>query len=395
MKIGMPQGRHRQVSPLELFFDLVFVLAISQLTHHLVAHLTWRGATETLVMAIAVSGVWAFTTFEVTMLDIARSATRAIVISVMALGLFMNAGIANAFGDSPWLFVVPMLIALTGPSVYAAATAPTALLRRHFRHVLTWFAVSAPAWVVGSTLDPDSRLWWWAVAAFVDLIGVWTAHPIPGVSMNTQRRPFDSAHMLERVRLFLIILLGETVMTLGRSISEHHSDELTLLLALGCFIALVCLWVVYFGRAEQLVEERISDDEDPIRSVHIGINITYGVVTGLVMFAAGIEILLAHVHDPRSGIAGILMFAGPAIYLLSHAIYFHRDIGVGWLPRLVGATVLAVAAATAFWLPAYIVVTLLVAILVTLAGWFSRTMAHWESGSQDPAGSGSNQVLGR
>ncbi|WP_317763013.1 low temperature requirement protein A [Rhodococcus opacus] len=122
MMVREARSTHREVSPLELFFDLVFVLAIGQLTHHLVDHLTWGGAAETLVALVAVCGVWVFTTFEVTLLDIERTGTRVVMITVMGLGLFMNAGIGHAFDDSPWLFVVPMLLALNGPAIYAAAT---------------------------------------------------------------------------------------------------------------------------------------------------------------------------------------------------------------------------------------------------------------------------------
>ena len=278
MMVREARSAHREVSPLELFFDLVFVLAIGQLTHHLVDHLTWCGAAETLVALVAVCGVWVFTTFEVTLLDIERTGTRVVTITVMGLGLFMNAGIGHAFDDSPWLFVVPMLLALNGPAIYAAATAPTPLLRRHFLHVLIWFAVSAPFWVAGAALDTQWRMWCWAVAALIDLVGTWTAHPVPGGATRTRQLPFDAEHTLERMRLFLIILLGETVLTLGRVIAAHHSDALTLVLAAGCFVALVCLWAVYFGRAEQLVESHIAATENPIRSVHIGINVIYGVV---------------------------------------------------------------------------------------------------------------------
>lgn len=91
----------RAVSPLELFFDLVFVLALGQLTHHFVAHMSWRGAAETLVALIAVVGIWTFTTFEITMLDVERTSTKIVTVVVMALGLFANAGIAHAFDDSP------------------------------------------------------------------------------------------------------------------------------------------------------------------------------------------------------------------------------------------------------------------------------------------------------
>jgi low temperature requirement protein LtrA len=140
----------REVSPLELFFDLVFVLAISQLTHHLVAHLTWHGAAETLIMLVAVCGVWSIASFQATLLDIERTATRALLIGVMGLALFMNAGIVHAFDHGPWLFVAPVLVAVVGLCVYAAVTAPTAPLRGHFGRLLVWVGASAPLWVAGA-----------------------------------------------------------------------------------------------------------------------------------------------------------------------------------------------------------------------------------------------------
>lgn len=364
---------HRAVSPLELFFDLVFVLALGQLTHHLIEHLSWHGAVETLVMLIAVCGVWTLTSFEVTLLDIERRSTQAITVVVMGLGLFMNAGIAHAFETGPWLFVVPMLLALIGPGVRAALAAPTPRIQQHFSRVLVWFAVSAPLWIAGAALDPETRLWFWEVAAVIDLLATWTAHRTPDRTTRTESHPFDAEHMLERMRLFLIILLGATVLSVGRVVAEHHSDLLTLLLAVGAFIALVCLWLVYFGRSEQLVLSHTSSTENPIRSIHIGINIIYGVVISLVVFAAGINSTLAHAHDPRSGAAGVLVLIGPMIYLLSQAIYFRLEPRASWTPRLIGAAALGAAAIPAFWIPAYGVVALLVVPLLALAIHLSRS----------------------
>jgi low temperature requirement protein LtrA len=113
-------------------------------------------------------------------------------------------------------------------------------------------------------------------------------------------------------------------------------------MALGGFI--VCLWMMYFGRAEQLVLRHTSATENPIRSVHIGINVIYGVLVGLVMLAAGSELVLAHAHDPRAGVAGVLVLAGPMVYPGSQAIYFRVETGTGWLPRVIAAAVLGVAA---------------------------------------------------
>ncbi|MEV4152907.1 low temperature requirement protein A [Nocardia salmonicida] len=362
----------RAVSPLELFFDLVFVLALGQLTHHFVAHLTWRGGAETLVALIAVVGIWTFTTFEITMLDIERKGTKLITVAVMALGLFANAGIAHAFDDSPWLFVVPMLAALIGPSVYAAVTAPDDALRGHYLRVLLWFVVSTPLWLVGAMVEPDTRLWFWAAAAAVDLTGTWLAHPVPGRRIDSRQLAFDAEHVVERMRLFLIIMLGETVLTLGRVITEHHDDALVLTLAFGCFLALVCLWQIYFARAETDVVRDITRTADPIAAVHLGLSAIYGVVAGLVIFAAGAETVLGHAHTDRAGVAGVLIMIGPAVYLLSQAYYFRRETGTGWLPRVVGAAVLGVTAIAAYWLPPWLVIVVLVLILGGLAVRLSR-----------------------
>jgi low temperature requirement protein LtrA len=87
----------REVSPLELFYDLVFVFAVSQLSEHLLHDLTWRGAAETLVLLCAVFTVWLLTTFEATYFDITRRQTQAAILTATGLGLFMNAAIGVAF----------------------------------------------------------------------------------------------------------------------------------------------------------------------------------------------------------------------------------------------------------------------------------------------------------
>src|SRR4051794_34907061 len=98
------------VTPLELFFDLVFVFAVSQLSHHLLAHLTWRGAAETLVMLRAVYAVWYSTSWAATMIPAVQSRTKWMILTVMLLGLFMNASVTGAFAASGWAFVVPLLL---------------------------------------------------------------------------------------------------------------------------------------------------------------------------------------------------------------------------------------------------------------------------------------------
>src|SRR5215207_2694777 len=96
--------QHDEVTPLELFFDLVFVFAVSQLSHHLLAHLSWRGAAETLVMLRAVYAVWYSTSWAATMIPAHQPRTQWMILSVMLLGLFMNASVTRAFTTSGWAF---------------------------------------------------------------------------------------------------------------------------------------------------------------------------------------------------------------------------------------------------------------------------------------------------
>jgi low temperature requirement protein LtrA len=123
--------RRAQVSPLELFYDLVLVFAVSELSEHLLHDLTWRGAAETLVWLCAAFTVWPLTTFEATYFDITRRHTQAAVLTAMALALFMNAaiGVACTVGGG-WAFVVPLVATQVARSIVTATTAPTPLLRR-------------------------------------------------------------------------------------------------------------------------------------------------------------------------------------------------------------------------------------------------------------------------
>jgi low temperature requirement protein LtrA len=121
-----------------------------------------------------------------------------------------------------------------------------------------------------------------------------------------------------------------------------------------------------------LVVSHSTAIEDPIQSVHLGTNVIFGVVAGLVTLAAGIEIVLAHARDPDHASAECSCSSGPMVYLRSRAFYFRAETGTGWLPRVIGAALLGVAAPAACWLPAYAVVALQVVIFLGLAIHLSR-----------------------
>ncbi|MFB7104568.1 low temperature requirement protein A [Streptomyces hydrogenans] len=362
----------REVSPLELFYDLVFVFAVSQLSHHLLEHLTWRGAAETAVLLVAVFGTWAYTSYEATLLDVHRDVTRWMIVIVMGLGLFMNAAIPGAFADRAWAFVIPLLAILFFAGAVTALAGRTDMLREHFRRTLIWMTLSAPLWIVGAAVGTGPRLWWWAAAALIDLTGTWLAHPLPGRTLSSREFAFDADHMLERLRLFFIILLGETVLTAGRAMSEAPVDVPSVLATAGIFVALVCLWAAYFGGGEDVITTAVTTSTDPVRSVRLGVNSAYLVLAALVALAVGSELVIAHPTGHGSTTLALLLFGGPALYLATTAWFFGTTAGGAWKERLLAATTLAITGVAAIWLPPLASLALLDIILITTAAILTR-----------------------
>src|SRR5262245_46317111 len=196
-----------EVTPLELFFDLVFVFAISQLSHYWLEHLTWRGTAEMLVLLLSILGVWAYTSWAATLIRVDRPGTARMILTVTLLGLFMNAAVPRAFTPWGWAFVAPFLLIQLGRTVWTIANVPDAISREHFFRVLVWLIVTTPLWLAGALVDPGVRLRYWGLAAGVDLVGFWLAHPVPGSRLHSRHVEFAGHHMLERCRLFLIIAL--------------------------------------------------------------------------------------------------------------------------------------------------------------------------------------------
>jgi low temperature requirement protein LtrA len=340
------------VSPLELFFDLVFVFAVSQLSHHLLDHLSWRGAAETLVLLIAVFGIWSGTSFEATLLHITRSHARWLLLAVMLVGLFMNAAIQNAFETGGWAFVIPLLAIQAGRSILMVVVAPTRMLREHYGRLLCWIIAMAPLWIVGAISDAESRLLWWSGAAVIDLAGTWLAHPLPGRMLRSEHVEFDANHMLERCRLFLIIALGESVLSSGTALADASRTLLTVVTGTCALVTIVALWGLHFAASGRLMDRYVDTTTDPILAARRTVNGLLVSVAGLVAVAVGNELVIAHPQRQVSMALSLVLFGGPLLYLLSQTVYLWAILGIRSLPRLAALAALAVAGGLSHLLPA-------------------------------------------
>jgi low temperature requirement protein LtrA len=336
----------RAVSPVELFFDLVYVFAIGQLSHHLLEHVDLRTGAETVILTLAVVYAWYMTAWGANWLDPGRRPVQLLLIGLMFASLLMSVAIPDAFDDRAWLFVTGYLGLQVGRSAFLIFALRGRPQGEHFVNDLVWEVLTGCLWVAGAIADGDARLVFWGVAVAATYVGVTSLHWLPGRGRRIDIRHTEiaGAHLLERFRLFFIIVLGETVLTMGVAFTEEPFElERLLALAIG-FTGTVALWWCYFQRAEPLGEERIESADD---AGGLGLWATWAltlIVLALIAIAVADELAIAHPSDdPTLGFT-ILAFGGPALFLLSQLL-FHRAV-FGYIPlsRLLGLPALAILA---------------------------------------------------
>jgi low temperature requirement protein LtrA len=345
----------------------VFVFAVSQLSHHLLAHLSWRGAAETLVLLLAVYAVWFSTSWQATVIGADEPQTRRMLLTVMLLGLFMNAAVTGAFDTSGWIFVIPLLLIQLGRTSWTLVNAPDEVFRDHYVRTLLWLVATAPLWIVGAAVNPEDRLRWWALAAGIDLVGRGLAHPVPGRRLHSMNVGFRGGHLVERCQLFLLIALGETVLATGTAIAGASMTLMTIVTGTVALVGIVSLWALGFGRGGRRTVEFIEMTSDPVlASRHAGDALTM-MVAGLIALAAANEEVIAHPQEPAFTILSVLLFGGPILFLLAQVWYFrvvlHDQPGL----HLFGVVALLLGGVATLTAPLYVGLILVGAILGTTA----------------------------
>jgi low temperature requirement protein LtrA len=355
----------QEVTPLELLFDLVFVLGVSQLTRHLVARPSWRGAAETFVLYLPMFAVWAYTSWAATLYSPSHPGARRMMIAVMAAGLFMNASLTRAFDDAAWIFVATFLGIQLGRTGWMLTTQLDQINHGHFVRTLVWLVGTAPLWIVGAAISARIRPAVWGAAAVIDLAGVWLAHPLPGRRLPSRQLQFGGEHMMERFRLFLLIALGETIVTPGVALAAAPIRATTLTSGVLALAGTLCLWWLYF-RGEPIAISHVARTADRVYASRMGANGLLIMIGGLIALAAGNALVIEHPSRQATVATTLLMAGGPAMFLVARAGYMRLVFGTAPRPQLVTIAALGATAAAASAAPALVVALAVVAVLVGL-----------------------------
>ncbi|GAA3733419.1 low temperature requirement protein A [Leifsonia bigeumensis] len=324
-------GAHR-VTFIELFFDLVFVFAVTQVSHLLIRDESPLGVVHTLMLGAAIWWVWVDTAWVTNWLNPEKGAVRVMLVVLMLLGLLMSSAIPEAFGDKALLFALTFVTLQVARSLFTVF----AFARRRPEHagnfvrITIWLATSGVLWIAGALL-PDAQLWLWLAAILLDYTGPRARFFVPGMG----RAPLSSwdvsgAHMAERVSLFVIIALGESIIVSGSTFSDLGVDGATVSAFLAAFASAVLMWLLYFSHSERRGSEYISEAAE--RGLIAQVAYTYvpvPMVLGIVLTAVADHTVLVS-PDVGSSWAVGLVCAGSAVYLVGIAL-FRRATGGPWL----------------------------------------------------------------
>lgn len=365
-----PEGQSGQVANIELFFDLVYVFAITQLSHHLLANLSVAGAGQTVLLLAMVWLVWVYTTWVTNWLDPQRLPVRLLLLALMLVSLVMSAALPQAFTDRGlWVGGAYALLQI-GRSIFAVAGLAGHRLQQNFQRILCWCVLSGALALAGGFAHDELRIGLWIGAVAVDLLGGLAGFYTPGLGRSTTSDwTISGSHFAERCQAFVLIALGESVVVTGSALADL--DEVSLAAA-GTFVAafagVVALWWIYFDRSAEAGAEIIAHSADPgrlgVRAYHF---IHPIMIAGIIVTAAADQRVVEHPTGTTSASTAWLVLGGTGLFLAGHAAFkwvvWQR---VPWT-RLAAIVALGLLGAVATTVSALVLGALTAVVLVALA----------------------------
>lgn len=328
----------------ELFFDLVFVFAISRLTHHFAHHITWADVVPALVVGWLLWWAWTQFTWALNAANTNRHVIRAVTLVATGLAFLMAASVDRAFGDGPLWFAVPyVLVRIIGLILYDRVAGHEPEIRRGVRIFALTSVLGLSAVLIGAWLDGPLRYGLWAAAMVCDIFAATLASRHSEWHLRVE-------HFAERHGLILIIALGEALIVAGAAVAEHEATSEFIGIGVLAAATTCLLWWTYFGWAKDAIEHgamHASEDEQ-VRIARDAYTFWhFPLVSGVMAFAAGLLELMHHTHGESPRAASFAIAAGLLMFVGSTAAALRRSTRVLTVPRLVilGATVLGVIAA--------------------------------------------------
>jgi low temperature requirement protein LtrA len=373
-------GSRQETTSSELFFDLVYVFAVTQISHLVIdSELSRASIAQAAFILLVVWWAWVYATWLVNWFDPGSTKVRLILAGVTLTSLLMSAAIPTAFGSEAWLFAGAYVAMQVGRNLGATLLLERDHpLRRSFERLIAWSCASAVLWIAGAAVDEATRPWLWGAALAIDLVAPLVGYVTPGLGRaRTTDWDVEGAHFAERFQSFVIIALGESIVITGATASSRGLTASSVVaLAVAFFISGVLFWL-YFGEMAAGSMSKIAESDDPgslARDAYTYLHLP--IVAGIIMVAIADDLLVSHPGDHLTTTGVVMATAGPAVYLLGESAVRLRMIGrVAW-KRIVCVVALAVLGLLGGEMSALALSACVAAVLAILAmaeaGWLAR-----------------------
>jgi low temperature requirement protein LtrA len=371
-------NQHSRVTYAELFFDLVFVFAVTQISHTLLAHFTLLGALQVTLLFLAVWWVWVYTSWITNWLNPEKTPVRLLLFALTLGGLVLSTSIPAAFDGRGLWFAIAYAAMQVGKTVFLwASTLPSqSLARANAIRITTWLAMSAIFWIAGGLAEGPSRLVLWAIALVIEYISPAVRFWIPRYGASSVADwAVEGGHMAERCAGFIIIALGESIVVTGATFAELTWTTENVLAFVSAFVGCLAMWWIYFHKGAEAGSEQISRSSEPGRLARLAYTYLHmPIVAGIIVAAVADELVLKHPSGHSDLKTVISAIGGPLLFLFGTILFKHSFRGFLQLSHGVGIIALCVLAWFASELSPLMLSILTTAIMIVVAVWESISL---------------------
>jgi low temperature requirement protein LtrA len=356
--------REQRVTPLELFFDLVFVFAITQVTSMLSADPTWAGAGRALLVLGALWWAWTGYAWLTNTVNPDEGAVRLAILAAMGALFVVALAVPEAFDDDGVLFgVAYFAVRLLHIVLFGLAARGDRDMLRSVLRLGIGSTIGPGLIIIAGFTDGEAQAALWTIALVLDYLagalssGGWRVSP---------------RHFAERHGLIVIIALGESIVAIGVGARAVPLDTGEITAALLGIAVVTALWWAYFDVVALVAERKLSELTGVAQASLARDSYSYlhfPMVAGIVLFALALKQTLGHLGDELDTVSAVALCAGPAVYLVAHdAMRFRTDRTYN-SRRLLTVVVLAALIPAALSWPALGALAAVTAVCWALVAW--------------------------
>jgi len=354
-----------QVTPLELFFDLTLVFAITQVTVMLADDPTWRGVFRGMLVLAALWWAWTAYAWLTSTMDVDEGGIRLVLLGSMAAMFGVALAVPGAFGDDALLFGVAYFLVRLLHLVLSGIVGRDDPDRRGaiLRYAPTAL-IGASLLVLAGFLEGDVRIAVWLVALAIDYLGP----VVVGIGGGWRVAP---EHFAERHGLIVLIALGESIIAIGLGAGFELDTGVIVAAALG-IVVVSALWWLYFDVAAIMARRRLMQAtglELHRLALHAYSYMHLPLIAGIVLFALGLKTTVDHPGDPLDTVPAVALCGGAALYLVGHIAFLRRMTGRVFRRRTIGAVVLLALIPLAMEIPALAALALVSAVCTLVVAY--------------------------